>query len=198
MRIVKVGGSLLDNARSVMQVLKEHVVLVVPGGGVFADTIRKVYNDLVISEETAHQMAILAMAQYGYLLSDISGVPFTMNIHVKKGPAVYIPSDEIEFSGLEASWDVGSDTIALFVAKQRGETSFIKLTDVDGLILDGRLRSWVKAGKLLNTTSCVDKSLPFYLLEWRMNCRVVNGTIKENISKTLEGKNIGTLIKGGN
>jgi len=47
-------------------------LLVVPGGGVFADLVRDQMALRRIDERTAHHMALLAMDQYGLLLSSLS------------------------------------------------------------------------------------------------------------------------------
>ena len=62
--VVKVGGSLMDVAESVMRVLSQSSVpvLIVPGGGVFANGIR----DLGVDGTAAHWMAVSAMDQYGW------------------------------------------------------------------------------------------------------------------------------------
>ncbi len=197
MKVVKVGGSLLERAREVMGVLKEYEVLVVPGGGVFADTIREVAENAMISQKTAHIMAILATHQYGHMLSDLSGLPTVSTLACLKGSAIMLPLDDVSRSELEESWDVTSDTMACYVARLLGKEIFYKLTDVDGIKVDGRVVERINAGKLLNTTTCVDKSLPSCLQDWNMNCQVVNGRRKSDIRKALDGHQIGTLIIGG-
>ena len=64
---MKVGGSLMDAAGLVMQVLAASPVpvLIVPGGGVFANDVR----GLGVDGTAAHWMAVAAMDQYGWFLS---------------------------------------------------------------------------------------------------------------------------------
>lgn len=197
MEVVKVGGSLMAEAGMVMKVLKDYDVLVVPGGGVFADAVREVHRAHGLSERTAHMMALLATDQYGLLLSDLSGIPAITSLKDFSRQAVILPSAMAAASGLEATWDVASDTIACYIAREAGARGFIKLTAVDGIALGGSLLKTVEAGKLLNTTTCLDKSLPAYLQKWKMSCRVVNGKREENIRRALEGEAVGTIILGG-
>ena len=198
MRVVKIGGSLIDYAHVVMTELNKHSVLIVPGGGVFADVVRNAQKKHGFSDETAHKMAVLAMEQYGHFLGDISGVSLSHDFrHVRK-TSIFLPFNEIiHNSGLHCTWDVASDTIACYVAHKLGEKEFIKLTDVDGILVNNKPIDSISAGKLLNTTTCLDKSLSSYLQEWKMNCRVVNGKSKSNIKKALIGESIGTLVTGG-
>lgn len=197
MMVVKVGGSLLSDAGQVMSVLRQYNVLIVPGGGVFADIVRRVYSSHDLSEEAAHKMAVLAMHQYGFYLSDISGVALTKKIEIKRGPRIILPLEIVEQSNLPSSWDIASDTIACYIAKSAGKSSFIKLTDVQGIIKGGEVITDVPAGKLLNTTTCLDKSLPAYLQTWKMDCRVLSGREENIIRRALEGDPVGTLITGG-
>lgn len=197
MMVLKIGGSLLPSMPKVMHVFLDYEVLLVPGGGVFADVVRKVYAGYQVSEEAIHDMAVLAMHQYGLFLSDISGIPTITSLEGFKERAIILPMEIISNSDLKPSWNVTSDTIASYIARLAGEKSFIKLTDVDGVILEGRVVKTVSAGKLLNTTTCVDKSLPSCLQTWKMDCRVVNGKKEDNVRKALLGKSVGTLITGG-
>lgn len=197
MKVVKVGGSLIADARQVMSVLREYDVFIVPGGGDFADVVRKIYSENRISDVAAHKMAILGMHQYGLFLSDISGAPVTEKIEESAGPRIILPLEIIEKSDLPSSWDIASDTIACYIAKSLGLSSFIKLTDVDSVKIDGEVVETIAAGKLLNTTTCLDKSLPAYLQTWKMDCRVLNGREENNIRRALNGDPVGTLVTGG-
>ncbi|HDY73683.1 MAG TPA: amino acid kinase [Euryarchaeota archaeon] len=142
-------------------------------------------------------MAVLGMHQYGLYLSDLSGVAVTDKIEETWGPRIILPLEIIERSDLPASWNVTSDTIAGYIAKTTGLSSFIKLTDVEGIIIDGKIAESIAAGKLLNTTTCLDKSLPAYLQTWKMDCRVLSGRTENNIRRALEGDPVGTLVTGG-
>jgi aspartokinase-like uncharacterized kinase len=197
MRVVKIGGSLLDHAPRIMPVFLKYSVLIVPGGGVFADTLRKVYREHRISDEAAHDMAVLATQQYGHYLSDISKIQAITSLEHLPRQAVILPLNTIKGWDAPKTWDHASDTMACYIAKRLGKKEFLKLTDVDGIIINGRPIKNISAGKLLNTTTCLDKSLPLYLQTWKMDCTVVNGTSVENIEKALRGKPVGTRVSGG-
>ena len=75
--VVKIGGALtqvpaeLDRVcRAVSSAAAHHRLLVVPGGGPFADAVRSVQVNLSLSNDAAHWMAILAMDQYALLLAE--------------------------------------------------------------------------------------------------------------------------------
>jgi aspartokinase-like uncharacterized kinase len=98
---------------------------------------------------------------------------------------------------LPHTWDVTSDTIAAWVAKQ-SEATFIKATDVDGIFQEGRLIRKISAASLMgNCASCVDPALPVFLLKNRMECLIVNGKSPERVVQAVYGKPVyGTVIKG--
>jgi aspartokinase-like uncharacterized kinase len=196
MKIFKFGGSLINHSEMILKVLRSNNVLIVPGGGVFADSIRSLSTKYNFSQEASHRMAILAMHQYGIFLSDLSSIPMTEALENVKGPAIILPFDLILASELGESWDVTSDSIACYIAYLMGEKEFIKATDVDGVVVNGSIAKTIEAGKLLNINTCVDKRLPSYLQSWNMNCRVINGKSGNNIKKALKGEPVGTLIIG--
>jgi len=69
---------------------------------------------------------------------------------------------------------VTSDTIAAWVAFKLG-ARFIKVTDVDGIYLNGTLQKELRAEELIGIETCVDAELPNYLMKYKMNCEIING-----------------------
>ena len=62
--VVKIGGGLMAHTdafdavlRTIAATAHERRLLVVPGGGPFADLVRKVYREFHLSEDAAHWMA---------------------------------------------------------------------------------------------------------------------------------------------
>src|SRR6266545_6442001 len=75
--VVKVGGALLARPPHFDAVIaeigaaaRERRILVVPGGGPFADAVRGVDRQVHLSDDAAHWMAILAMDQYAHLVAE--------------------------------------------------------------------------------------------------------------------------------
>jgi aspartokinase-like uncharacterized kinase len=73
--VVKVGGGVLADAASfdvVLATLADAAgscrLVVVPGGGPFADAVRAVDRQLGLSDTAAHWMAIAAMDQYAQVI----------------------------------------------------------------------------------------------------------------------------------
>jgi hypothetical protein len=103
---------------------RRHRLLVVPGGGAFADAVRECDTRFGLGDDTAHWMAVLAMDQYGLLLGElIPGSRLTRSLAAVAEPAaggavtVLLAHDLLrEADPLPHSWAVTSDTIAAWVA----------------------------------------------------------------------------------
>src|SRR5437867_8983121 len=75
--VVKLGGGVLAHADQFDAALdaigvagRERRLLIVPGGGPFADAVRDIDRQLRLSDDAAHWMAILAMDQYAHVIAD--------------------------------------------------------------------------------------------------------------------------------
>ena len=129
--VVKVGGGLLKSPAELDRVLgaitaasQNRRLLVVPGGGPFADAVRAVDRELHLSADAAHWMAILAMDQCAHVLAErlkgsaVIEDPRAVGMVLKAGHIpVLAPSRWMRAADpLPHSWDVTSDSIAAWVA----------------------------------------------------------------------------------
>ncbi|OPY25399.1 MAG: uridylate kinase [Methanocella sp. PtaU1.Bin125] len=199
MIVLKIGGSLFDSSKELLRkVAAEGLdVLVVPGGGAFADAVRDVYSRGGLSDDAAHWMALLAMDQYGYYLADGTDVPLSDKI-TGKGTRIALAYEILrKDDALPHSWDVTSDTIAAWMASKSG-ARLIKATDVDGVFKDGRLSDTISARELQTMgETCVDMALPGFLIEHGMDAFVVNGRCVPRVIAAIKGEETtGTVIKG--
>ncbi len=137
MRVIKLGGSLMRDENSlkcclttVDQKYKEGVVIV-PGGGVYADLIRTIQQQWKFDEEIAHLMAILAMKQFALLLKSLNPEFLlveslaSMQTLLKKSKVLIWSPDMQELSSINASWEVTSDSLAAWLASQLGAAELI-------------------------------------------------------------------------
>jgi aspartokinase-like uncharacterized kinase len=129
--VVKLGGGVLahsehfDAALAAIGVAaREHRLLIVPGGGPFADAVRDVDRRLGLTDTAAHWMAVLAMDQYAHLIAArlTGGVLVTdareiANAFGTGHIPILAPYRWLrEADALPHSWDVTSDSIAAWVA----------------------------------------------------------------------------------
>jgi aspartokinase-like uncharacterized kinase len=129
--VIKIGGGLTSIPGALESVCaavatasRSHRLVVVPGGGPFADAVRDFDRRVGVSPDAAHWMAILAMDQFAHVLAGrIPGAVLVEDpgaIQSAVGPgtvAVLAPSRWMRSADvLPHSWDVTGDSIAAFVA----------------------------------------------------------------------------------
>ena len=131
MWVVKLGGSLNTNPMlpAWLDLLAQcggGRVTVVCGGGVFADEVRRAQSHWRLSDLSAHNMAVLAMAQTAYLMQGLSpGLQLVRSkadirrvLH-RGGTALWLPFElQREQPDANTNWAVTSDSIALDLARR--------------------------------------------------------------------------------
>jgi 5-(aminomethyl)-3-furanmethanol phosphate kinase len=176
-----------------------------PGGGKFADAVRKLDSELNLPAQVSHDMAILAMDQYGLSLSHkipksrcVESIADAQKLMNSGKTPIFLPSKLLfEEKPFMPSWDITSDSIAAYIAVKMDSKKLILVTDVDGICtLDPKVESSAKLLtqisikdllKLNNRTS-VDKFLPRFLIKHPLECYVVNGKKPKRIIDILADK----------
>jgi aspartokinase-like uncharacterized kinase len=188
-RVVKIGGSLVDRfSRLIPAILEsDRPMLIVPGGGPFADAVREAGVD----EESSHWMAIAAMEQVGWWISSFGAEP-TERIGIPENVSVLLPYAELRrCDPLPHTWEVTSDVIAAWVAS-RLKLDLLLLKSVDGLYAGGEL-----VEEVFSPIAC-DEVDPFFLpfvFEHGVSVQVVNGRHEDRVAAALCGRAIrGTMI----
>lgn len=136
MLIVKLGGSLYHTAelKSWLALLADYTqhdsVVIVPGGGPFADMVRQAQILHDFDDQHAHHMALLAMAQYGLMLHALQPSAITINTPVQAPTsgqlAIWLPNDQLlQTDELMQNWDITSDSLALWFAQQHSDSKLV-------------------------------------------------------------------------
>lgn len=133
--ILKVGGGLLGKAGAFDLVIEAVTafragrrLVVVPGGGPFADAVRQMFKRVKIGEDAAHWMAVLGMDQYAHALA--ARIPGAALVEQAAGITAALAAGELPvlapYRWLKAvdplphSWEVTSDSIAAWFASVLG------------------------------------------------------------------------------
>ena len=150
MIVVKLGGSLSRSdtlvkcLNRVEQNYQGRAVVIVPGGGAFADQVRLAQNRWRFDDNTAHRMAILAMQQMALLIKGLKGnfsiacsvADIRKQLHRQK-IVIWSPDIvELDNAAIQASWDITSDSLAAWLAKA---LSARELVLVKSAIIDASL-----------------------------------------------------------
>jgi len=179
--IVKVGGSLYNQIPDLTPVIKasNRPLLLIPGGGPFADLVRCVQVD----NETAHWMAVLAMEQFGLFIASF-GFSTTDEIITPLTTAVFLPYRYLRLTDpLPHTWDVTSDTIAAWVAHVL-HLDLLLLKSVDGIFINGIFQEQVTRPV---ETEVIDPFFIPFVIQNSVRATIINGTQPERVEKYLKG-----------
>ena len=149
--VVKVGGSYAFSSA-----LKSWIdavaacagrVVVVPGGGPFAETVRVAQPKMGFDDRAAHEMALLAMEQYGCALASLgagwrlaASAAAIQDVLREGGVPVWSPTPMLrEANDVPWSWDVTSDSLAAWLAGRIGAKRVLLVKQLEPP--PGRLRA---------------------------------------------------------
>ncbi len=188
--VVKVGGSLFDRVVPLLGIFREagRPMLIVPGGGKFADLVRR----LAVSDTAAHWMAIAGMEQFGWYIAS-HGVSMVTKPVIPSEVTVLLPYCALrEADPLPHSWSVTSDTIAAWVAGELS-TDLLLLKSVDGIHHRRRLLFRVEDPSFIADE--VDSAFIRFAFEHNIVARVINGRYDDRVRLALRDEAaVGTLI----
>lgn len=214
--IIKCGGSLTRGdalpvlCRHLAEFGRQHRLLLVPGGGPFADAVREADCRYRLGNDSAHWMAILAMDQYGYLLSDL--IPHSQPVRSLQdaneiAPAgrvpVLLPFDLLRHADpLPHDWAVTSDSISAWIAVAAKASRLVLLKDVDGLYEaihpsggDGNILEMLTVEQLSRCEG-VDPFLASFLRGNPLDLWIINGKEPDRLEELLrKGKTRGTHLR---
>jgi aspartokinase-like uncharacterized kinase len=192
MWVFKLGGSLYSNPTALklwiaqLEKLALHTPIVItPGGGLFADQVRLAQTHHSLSNETAHEMALLAMAQFGLLLSNYSHQSKLINHPDNYSSSshklqIWLPNTLLfNEPALEKSWDITSDSLALW---------FSQKIDADKLILIKSIKSSGNTLKSLSDHSIIDRGFINLYLEKPIASYITHSDEHQNIVQLISSE----------
>ena len=212
MWVVKVGGSLetYPGLRDLLALLVDYGrsrIVIVPGGGRFADRVRIIQADSGLDDMAAHVMAIKAMEQYAEVLcglnSNLCPVIHTDEIDaVNRTSAipVWLPGKLLAGQpDIPVGWQVTSDSLALWLAGEINAEALIlvksvvnETPDVKLLAASGYLDEYFPE-MLMRTNvekiACVSVDTPEFLRQ-----ALVTGTIPSEIRLDIWGQSKNTQL----
>lgn len=173
MIIVKLGGSLFNTPELVLwlqrlaETSRSIPIVIVPGGGPFADVVRKAQTQHHFNDKTAHHMALIAMKQFGLMLSALEENCLPFDIHKPEQPlSVWLPDDALlSEPTLIHSWDLTSDSLALWLASQ---------LKAEQLLLVKRIHVNSTSIKQLSNNQIIDRSFADLFTDAAIPTRIIH------------------------
>jgi len=218
--LFKIGGKILEDFENLnstisqlKQIFEENLVqkiILIPGGGTLANFIRKVYSELKFTEKIAHFLGIISMNYNGLELSkkypDLRVIEsFDKLKKIDNIICIFLPYEYLkETDTLPHSWDVTSDSITLFLAKELGLNECFLIKDVDGILNDkndvikeisvSKFKEMKDLGKLLELksnigelkerTNPIDTFIITLIEKYKIPCIILNGS--KNMTRIFE------------
>jgi len=180
MIVIKLGGSLAHSGTlikcldTIEHKYQGRAVVIVPGGGVFADQVRVAQSHWRFDDKTAHAMALLAMQQMALMLKGlkpdfvVAGSMSDIQEQLNRQKTIIWSPDVVELdkAGIQATWDITSDSLAAWLAKALSakELILVKSANIDA---DLSVRE-------LAEQNIVDKAFCDFLAQASFNITIIN------------------------
>ncbi|MHA1461308.1 MAG: amino acid kinase family protein, partial [Promethearchaeota archaeon] len=213
--IFKIGGKILENSKNIestvsqlTQLYEKNVlqkIILIPGGGSYANFIRKIDEELKLGDDLAHWMAVYSMNYNGIELNrkypnlecieELNTFQDAQKIFCVFLPYNYLRNNDT----LPHSWDVTSDSIALYVANELNLNQCFLIKDVEGIysinkelikkittLQYGELKRSGRLAEIGLNQDNLKKSKPIdsYLLtlidKYKISCILLNGALQKS------------------
>jgi 5-(aminomethyl)-3-furanmethanol phosphate kinase len=199
--VVKLGGSLAFS-HNLQQWIAACAtcagrVVIVPGGGPFADTVRSAQVQMQFDDLAAHQMAVLAMEQYGRALASRNALLAPADsadaIHRclfgQRVPVWMAARMVFDAPDIAQSWEVTSDSLAVWLSGRIGAARLFLIKSVE-------LASHRESCETLAETGIVDTAFPRYFRKSAVRCSILGPTdLSVAITAIRDGASAGVSIE---
>ncbi len=176
--VVKLGGSLAFSHNLQQWIVACAAcagrVVIVPGGGPFADTVRSAQARMQFDDQAAHRMAVLAMEQYGHALASRNALlaladtaDAIRHCLASQHVPVWLPARMVfDACDIAPSWDVTSDSLAAWLSGSIGAARLF-------VVKSAELASRRERCESLVATGILDKAFPRYLRSGAVPCSIL-------------------------
>ena len=198
MWVVKIGGSLLGSPElerwlELFVKYSDGNIVIVPGGGLFANAVREAQKLTKISDACTHKLAVLAMDQFGLLLVSLNPLLATAKTECEidertwqHRAIVWLPSHMVlADDSIVQSWDVTSDSLAAWLAKKLDAKQLV-------LVKSDKPSASQLCLKRLTEEGVVDEAFSEFILNANFGIWMLK---KSDYAHFLNGVDIKTLTK---
>ncbi|MCY4420003.1 MAG: amino acid kinase [Gammaproteobacteria bacterium] len=190
--VIKIGGSLYGSKflEGWLTTLREHgsthQLVVVPGGGPFADLVREAGRQFDLDEAHAHHMAVLAMQQFGYLMASLcpglclaSSREQVQACWYSGKTAIWEPYSMVsQHCRLQKSWDVTSDSLAAWLAGYLSVDQMLFVKSSPLTLSQMSVDQLLKGG-------CIDPVLPGLLADTKISASFMHKSKADELGELL-------------
>ena len=197
--IIKLGGSqaLAVELGFWLAAIAERsgAVVLVPGGGLFADAVRTAQGQIGFGDPAAHHMALLAMEQFGCALTSLNAKfvlaasASTIQNQLSRGLVPVWAASEMVLSAPEipCSWDVTSDSLSAWLAGRIGAERLVLLKSVKPPA------DPISAAELV-ARGIVDAAFPAFLADSGAQACIACAGERDQAAAVLAGRRLGIRI----
>ena len=219
--LAKIGGKIIEHPEQLRSTLNQFKILLfekkkfdnvilIPGGGSYANFVRVLDNKLKIGDTLSHWMAIYSMNWNGIAISDLyEEINCITDINeLKKTKArisIFLPFDFLyKTDKLPHNWSVTSDSITIYIAYILNLKKCFLIKNIDGIFIKNhnipikeistkefkKLKNADKLAEFKTDLENIKKSQPIDLYsltlidDFKLSCIILNGSF--NSSRIIE------------
>lgn len=177
MWVIKIGGSWIKNANlkklvKLLANIKNQNLIIVPGGGIFADAVREASKLNNLSEHKSHFLALKSTEIFGHMIKS-----FEQKIHVTKSidsfkvKNLWLPSKILKNEkNFKKNWESTSDSVATWLYSKIFASGLIFVKSISL----GTGKSYDI--KTLQKNKILDSNLDYYLKK-KKNIKIIGPEI---------------------
>ena len=201
MLVVKLGGSLAgsDRLRNWLPLLAAaDDLVVVPGGGPFADQVRDAQARWEFDDSAAHHMALLAMAQFGRMLCALQpgfraahSAAEIRRLLDQGATPVWMPQQMVlEDAAIAHSWEVTADSLAAWLCRVLCADRLLLVKSVPSHRLTGPVAQ-------LRARGLVDHAFAGYVAAGELSFDLLSADAPDALAAFLRPASVFSGVEGG-